>query len=194
MEKLAETDSKQKILDATSKLFLAGGLPALSVRAISKEAGLSTIGIYSYFQGKQGILDELYIEGFNKVYDAVNIDDTSLSPKQTVLAATKKYLDVAQNYQAHYQLIFGKSETGYAPSPEAKKAGIRAFTRMTELVATLLPADTELSNIQRSALDIWAITHGYAGLQQHAVSQLLEIKNWRALTLGAVANHIDAMG
>jgi len=194
MQKLEKVDSKQKILDATSALFLEGGLPALSVRAISKKAGLSTIGIYSHFQGKQGILDELYIEGFNKVYDAVDVNETSLTPKKAVLNATKKYLDVVENYQAHYQLIFGKSETGYVPSPEAEKAGIRAFTRMTELVSTLLPTDTELSDVQRSALDIWAITHGYAGLQQHAVSQLLDIKNWRALTLGAVANHIDAMG
>ena len=41
---------KSKILYAASALFLEGGLAALSVRAISKKAGLSTIGIYSHIK------------------------------------------------------------------------------------------------------------------------------------------------
>ena len=64
-------DARTKILNAASELFLEGGGDALSVRAISKRAGLSTIGIYSHFQGKQGILDALYIEGFNHVREAM---------------------------------------------------------------------------------------------------------------------------
>ena len=193
MEKLEKPDSKKRILEATSELFLEGGLPALSVRAISKRAGLSTIGIYSHFQGKQGILDELYIEGFSKVFDAVNIRDDSLSPKQAVLKATENYLDVVDNYQAHYQLIFGKSESGYTPSPEAQAAGARAFTHNTKLIARLLPEGTPLADTQRTALDIWAITHGYAGLQHHAVSDLLNIQNWREIILSTVSNYIDSL-
>ena len=191
MEKLETSDSKRKILEATSELFLEGGLPALSVRAISKRAGLSTIGIYSHFQGKQGILDALYIEGFNKVREAVSIDDDELTPKQAVMKASERYLDVVDNYQAHYQLIFGKSESGYVPSPEAKAAGVKAFQHNTKLIARLLPDNASLADIQRTALDIWAIIHGYAGLQYHAVSTLLNIKNWREIILGTVANHID---
>ena len=55
------SNNKEKILEAASVLFLKGGSAALSVRAIAKAAGVSTIGIYSYFEGKQGILDVLYI-------------------------------------------------------------------------------------------------------------------------------------
>jgi len=64
-------DARKNILAAASSLFLKGGVPSLSVRAIAREAGISTIGIYSHFNGKQGILDALYIEGFNLVYDAM---------------------------------------------------------------------------------------------------------------------------
>ena len=60
-------DTREKILDAASALFLKGGTNALSVRAIAKGAGMSTIGIYSHFKGKQGISDALYIEGFELV-------------------------------------------------------------------------------------------------------------------------------
>ena len=49
------TDSKSKILMAASELFAENGAGGLSVRAISGRAGLSTIGIYNHFNGKQGI-------------------------------------------------------------------------------------------------------------------------------------------
>ena len=58
---LSMKNSKERILLAASKLFLNGGISALSVRAIARESNLSTIGIYSHFNGKQGILDALYI-------------------------------------------------------------------------------------------------------------------------------------
>ncbi|MEM6604761.1 MAG: TetR family transcriptional regulator, partial [Pseudomonadota bacterium] len=61
---MSERSNKERILLAASKLLASGGLASLSVRAIATEAGLSTIAIYSHFQGKQGVLDALYIEGF----------------------------------------------------------------------------------------------------------------------------------
>ena len=59
--------AKGRILAAASELFLEGGVRALSVRAMANRAGVSTIGIYSHFNGKQGILDALYIEGFEHI-------------------------------------------------------------------------------------------------------------------------------
>ena len=50
---------KENILQAASELFLEGGSAALSVRAIARRAGVSTMGIYSHFEGKQGSLDAL---------------------------------------------------------------------------------------------------------------------------------------
>ena len=55
------------------------------MRAISKRAGLSTIGIYNHFNGKQGILDALYIEGFQMVMTAIRVEDKSLAPRDAVL-------------------------------------------------------------------------------------------------------------
>ena len=101
------SDAKSTILKAASELFLEGGTSALSVRAISKRAGVSTIGIYSHFKGKQGILDELYIEGFEKVFAAMDILKSAKGPRETILQGVKGYLEVADKYEAHYRLIFG---------------------------------------------------------------------------------------
>ena len=79
-------DTRQKILEAASTLFLKGGTHALSVRAIAEGASMSTIGIYSHFKGKQGILDALYIEGFTLVDEMMKQSEgcllyTSPSPR-----------------------------------------------------------------------------------------------------------------
>jgi len=187
------SETKEKILKAASEIFLEGGMPALSVRAVSKRAGLSTIGIYSHFQGKQGILDALYIEGFKMAYDVVTIEDDSLSPKEAVLQAAKNYFDFANEYRAHYRLMYGQSVAGYVPSIEAKTVGAKGFAQMAKLVARLLPDDTPLPMRQVAALEIWALAHGYVSLQNHPVNEMVDVKAWRYLTIDAVARHIDAM-
>ena len=40
------------------------GAAALTVRNITAEAGCSTTGIYTYFGGKQGLVEAIFVEGF----------------------------------------------------------------------------------------------------------------------------------
>ena len=86
--------NKTKILTAASEIFAETGTAGLSVRAISSRAGLSTMGIYNHFQGKQGILDALYIEGFELVMQAIRIDETGLTPRDAVLLGLVNYIDI----------------------------------------------------------------------------------------------------
>ena len=190
-------DAKDKILAAASALFLEGGSSALSVRAISKRAGLSTIGIYSHFNGKQGILDELYIEGYELVSAVMNREKNReknfSSPKEAILQAVKGYLRIADKYEAHYRLIFGESDPNYAPSPEAIDASQKAFARLIEGVSILLPVSASFKEKQKTALEIWALVHGFVSLKHHAVSNVLELDDWNALTLQAMSTHVDGI-
>lgn len=186
------TETKTKILDAASALFLEGGAAALSVRAISKRAGLSTIGIYSHFNGKQGILDALYIEGFDYVSDTVKDLDAPGDQQLAIVTATERYLDMADQHRAHYKLIFGEGDSSYTPSDEAKLAGRSAFSLLVKRAASLLPDQADQKKQQEFALSIWALIHGFVSLQYHAVSNLLEGKDWRAMIIEAVERHIDA--
>jgi hypothetical protein len=81
---------------------------------------VSTIGIYSHFKGKQGSLDQLYIEGFEKVFLSMDILDTNAPAQEVILNGVKGYLAVADQYEADYRLIFGESHAGYSPSEEAR--------------------------------------------------------------------------
>lgn len=186
-------DAKNTILQAASELFLEGGTSSLSVRAISKRAGVSTIGIYSHFKGKQGILDHLYIEGFEKVFSSMDILDTSAPAQEVILNGVKGYLAVADQYEAHYRLIFGESDAAYSPSEEARAMAEKAFKKLVDMSSLILPEDTKTAEKQRIALEIWAFVHGYVSLKHHAISALINPVEWNSLALSALATHIDAI-
>lgn len=185
-------DSRTKILNAASQLFLEGGASSLSVRAISKRAGLSTIGIYSHFQGKQGILDALYIEGFNYVRDAMDVDLDGQDTREKVLQAAAGYIRVGQEHEAHYRLIFGESDAGYEPSKEAIEARDKAFSKLVRVAGAYLPEQASVAERRQLALNVWAIVHGYVSISHHAALND-EIKwDWRQAALSAVATQLDA--
>jgi AcrR family transcriptional regulator len=187
------SNAKDTILQAASELFLEGGASALNVRGISKRAGVSTIGIYSHFKGKQGILDKLYIEGFEKILSAMDIPDASGPVREVILQGVKGYLDVGDQYEAHYRLIFGEGDTSYSPSEEAQNMAKKAFEKLVDISSIMLPEDTEIKEKQRIALEIWAFVHGYVSLKHHFMSTLVFPVGWNTLALSALATHIDAI-
>lgn len=186
-------DSRTKILNAASELFLEGGASSLSVRAISKQAGLSTIGIYSHFKGKQGILDALYIEGFNFVREAMNVALDGKATRENVLDSAAGYLRVGKDYEAHYRLIFGESDAGYQPSQDAIHARDRAFGELVRVAGSYLPDDTQVDQHRLLAMDVWAIVHGYVSISHHAAFNGGHTWDWQAAALKAVAVQLDAI-
>ena len=185
--------SKTKILTAASELFAESGANGLSVRAISGRAGLSTIGIYNHFQGKQGILDALYIEGFELVMQAICITDDALAPRDALLLGLSNYIEMAETHRGHYQLIFGRGDPNYSPSSCAIAVGETAFNRLTDLVTRAIPAELCGRKKREIALQLWALAHGYVSLQDHEATDLIPMAGWRDLILNAVTLHLDAL-
>jgi len=185
--------SKSKILTAASEIFAESGASGLSVRAISGRAGLSTIGIYNHFNGKQGILDALYIEGFERVMAAIDFDLDDLTPREAVLKGLANYIDLADQHRGHYQLIFGRGDPSFVPSSSATAVGEDAFNRLTKLVARALPDHFSGRERREAALQLWALAHGYVSLQDHEATDLIPMTAWRDLTMNAVTTLLDAI-
>ena len=186
-------ESKAKILTAASELFSESGAGGLSVRAISKRAGLSTIGIYNHFNGKQGILDALYIEGFEMVMAAINVERQNLKPRDAVLLGLSNYIELAARQRGHYELIFGRGEPSYTPSSAAITVGEEAFNRLPFFVSRALPKALSGREKREAALQLWALAHGYVSLQDHEATELIPNTAWRDLIMGAVTIHLDAL-
>ncbi len=186
-------DTKQKILDAASALFLEGGAAALSVRAIAGRAEMSTIGIYSHFKGKQGILDALYTEAADMVSAAMETGNVTEDPKAAMMASTSAYIDFAAEHAAHYRLFFGDSDASYLPGDTAQAAAHSAYKKLLRHAALFLPEGSRPAKIQETALGFWALLHGFIGLTRHPVASHSGIVDWRSLILSTAESHVDAI-
>ena len=185
--------NKEKILQAASELLLTKGLPALSVRAISRRAGLSTIAIYNHFQGKDGVLDALYIEGFGLVQQATEAVAHIEDPVAAARAAADNYLQIARDHESHYRLIFGEIGGDYTPSKEARQAARTAFDTLVTVVGRVLGEGVSVPECQRAALRLWATLHGYVSLRQHVVGYDLAYEQWKALAIESMMKALDQL-
>ena len=179
-------DNKANILRSATELFLKGGVRALSVRAIAARAGVSTMGIYSHFQGKQGILDALYVEGFEMVSAAMEEAETQQPSLELVRGCCQRYLDIAERFEAHYRLIFGEHGADYVPSAAGQAVAAEAFRKLTRVVARLLPESASATQKRDAAIAVWALLHGYVSLRQQTLSGLLDEAGVRDQALAAV--------
>ena len=187
------TDTKKKILDAASALFLEDGTAALSVRAIAARAELSTIGIYSHFKGKQGILDALYTQAAELASSAMDVPLETMNPRSALIKAADNYVSLSENHEAHYRLFFGESDPGYSPSDAAQAAGFEAFGKLLRLTAFVMPPDTSADKCRDTALGTWALMHGFFGIRHHAGADQMQVSDWRALILKTVVGQMEAV-
>ena len=184
-------DTKQKILDAASALFLEGGAAALSVRAIAGRAEMSTIGIYSHFKGKQGILDALYTQAAELASTAMDVPFEAMTPRAALVKAADNYVSMSETHEAHYRLFFGESDPGYSPSDAAQAVGFEAFAKLLKLTAFVLPAETDAEQCRETALGTWALMHGFFGIRHHAGADRMQVSDWRALILKTVVGQME---
>ena len=75
---MAATRPGAPLLDAAHDLLAAEGSTGLTVRRIAAAAGVSTMNVYSRFGGKDGVVDELFIDGFRQL--TKHMADTASTP------------------------------------------------------------------------------------------------------------------
>lgn len=181
-----DSDNRQRILDAAHAIFAESGLAGLSVRAIAARAGLSTIGVYSHFKGKRGILLALYADGFARLGDAADIPPQLADGADLVTLLVNRYIDFHRDHRAHYQLMFGMDRgqlgDGAALGPIAKAS----IERLATTLSRLLPSDQPPGLAVTVAFRVWVLMHGYVMLRDMTRFRSMDDHEWRGEVVGAV--------
>ncbi len=181
-----DSDNRQRILDAAHAIFAESGLAGLSVRAIAARAGLSTIGVYSHFKGKPGILLALYADGFARLGDAADVPPQVAEGDDLVALLVNRYIDFHRDHPGHYQLMFGmgRDQLGDAAAlgPIAKASIERLAGTLRRLLPPDLPPDAALTVTFR----VWVLMHGYVTLREMAGFRMMADAEWRSEVIAAV--------
>ncbi|HAH10972.1 MAG TPA: TetR family transcriptional regulator [Alphaproteobacteria bacterium] len=157
-----------QLIAAAAEILDEEGIAGLSVRAIADRAKTSTIGVYSHFGGKKGVLNALYISGFEQLgasVEDVRRENTGASHER-ILLAIDAYLEFEARKPRLYALMFDAQGDRFQPDPEATRAARAAFVK---LVAVFLAARPDWSRVHaaRIAFESWALVHGLVMLRTH---------------------------
>ncbi len=149
-------DMRHTLLDAALHVLQHDGAAALTLRNITERAGCSTTGIYTYFGGKHGLVEAIYLDGFESF-------DRALSPFYEVgdlLGAGRAYRTWALSNQMHYLVMFGSAVPDFEPSEMAAVRAGRSFVDLVDAVRIAGADDPETS-----AYHLYATVHGYVMLE-----------------------------
>lgn len=144
------------LLESALTVLQNDGAAALTVRNIAEKAGCSTTGIYTHFGGKNGLVEAIYIDGFESFDQALSepLADGDLEEAGMV------YRRWALENRTHYLVMFGRAVPDFQPSDKAQARALQSFVRLRDVVA-----DGGVDDPDRAAYHLYANVHGHVMLE-----------------------------
>jgi AcrR family transcriptional regulator len=154
------------ILEAAEALLEKHGPDALSIRRIAQRARVAPMGLYTRFDGKRGVVDALFMEGFSHLGSAIRATSTMPDPVEAFRTAGRAYRELALAHPARYRLMFLHVVQGFEPSDEALGMAHGAFQALVEAAARCVDAG-RLRGPDAAAIaqQVWATCHGWVALE-----------------------------
>jgi AcrR family transcriptional regulator len=154
------------LLTSASEILETEGPDALSVRRIAAAAGVAPMGVYNHFESKFGIVEALYVQGFDRLAGAMaamaQIDD----PGEALLEGARAYRALALAHPMAYQVMFLRAVPGFEPSDPALTSCTRGFDYLVATVQRAIRAGVIApGSPTETAQMIWASIHGWVSLE-----------------------------
>ena len=156
------SSTRETLLDAALRLVEARGPGALRIRDLAEAAEQSTMGVYTHFGSKQGLLEQLYLHGFRRLEDRLNSVPSDGQGRQELLAFALAYRAFALENEALYGLMFERATPDFVPSDASRLAGLATFQMLATRVAEWRPDFTDPA---ADAHLIWATMHGLVTIE-----------------------------
>jgi AcrR family transcriptional regulator len=160
---------REALLRAAREMLDEGGPNALGVRDIAARAGVAPMGVYKRFGSKNGIIDELFRQGFEELEAAVGPADGD-DMLAMIADGMARYRDFALRNPALYRLMFDTPVPDYAPSAPAMAAARSAFDRLVNAIRLCLAARViSPGDPVEIAQRFWSACHGSISLQLRGI-------------------------
>jgi TetR/AcrR family transcriptional regulator, mexJK operon transcriptional repressor len=145
----------ESILTAAKRAFLAAGFGAVSMDAISREAGVSKATVYAHFAGKEELFGAVIgreCERYFARFSAGELDPDDVGASLRVLGRRFLELLLSPDAIALYRIILSEvtrfpmlGEVFWRAGPERQRVQIEAFLESAAASGTLALSDTRLA-------------------------------------------------
>jgi AcrR family transcriptional regulator len=150
------------LLDAALRLLEERGPGALRIRDVAAAGEQSTMGVYTHFGSKQGLLEQLYLHGFRQLEERLLSVPSEGHGREELLAFALAYRGFALDNEALYRLMFERAAPDFVPSDASRLAGLATFEMLATRVAAWQPESTGPG---ADAHLVWATMHGLVSIE-----------------------------
>src|ERR671921_1829921 len=154
--------TRETLLDAALSLLEERGPGALRIRDLAAAAEQSTMGVYTHFGSKQGLLEQLYLHGFERLEERLNSVPSDGRGRQELLAFALAYRQFALDNEALYGLMFERATPDFVPSDASRMAALTTFEMLAARVADWRPHSADPA---ADAHLVWATMHGLVTIE-----------------------------
>lgn len=165
---------RQSMLQAADEILISDGLPALTLRACARAAGVSHAAPAHHFGDLKGLLTALSAESFTMLGDQTEEVRKTIPTARMFGALGRIYVSFATQHPDRFRIMM-RRDIVYYDNPEFHAAAKRCFTSMTNIIA-LARGDSEVAldelatkgETEPLALDVvltWSLIHGFAHLR-----------------------------
>ncbi len=164
---------RQGMLDAATRLLTEEGPAALTVRRVAEAVNCSTTLLYSLFGGKDGLANELYLEGFARLKQEFAAASTQAMKNREggeglapLLLHARIYHQYAKRNPSYYMVMFGDAIAGFVPPVESRKKAWESLAALIETFEEVMRQGAlPPSNPTAAARLLWAAMHGAVSLE-----------------------------
>ena len=159
-------DQRTAILRAAIAILQREGAGALTVRNVAAEAGCSTTGVYTYFGGKDGLVDAIFVDGFEHFDAALAAAADGADPLDELFATGEAYRAWALANPTQYQVMFTRAVPDFVATDAAQTRASQSFGAHVERIARAIDSgDLAEHDAVEVAMHVWATVHGYVMLE-----------------------------
>ena len=187
----ARTATIAEITRLAREQIAAHGPAALSLRAIARDMGMVSSGIYRYFPSRDDLLTVLIIDSYDRLGEACEVADRAVRRRTDWRArwrsVTHAIRSWAVEHRADYSLLFGTPVPGYAAPVDTIGPASRYTLVMLQLLVDLSVAGVEHSGpvpklVRRDLARLRELVDG----QVSDAALLLGLTAWSAV-MGAIS-------
>lgn len=142
---------RARIVVAALELLAAGGVDAVSTRAVSTAAGVQAPTLYRLFGDKQGLLDAAASEGFRSYVAGKTRREPTDDPVQDLRDGWDAHVELGLANPALFVLMYDRTRAGGSVSPAASAAAdilARHVARIAEAGRLRVPQDRAVALIE----------------------------------------------
>jgi AcrR family transcriptional regulator len=167
------------LLSSAAELLEHEGPDGLSVRRIAAAANVAPMGVYNHFESKFGIVEALFIQGFERLGAEMaamaQIDD----PLEALREGARRYRALALAHPMAYQVMFLRAVPGFEPSDPALTSCTRGFDFLVATVQRAIQAGVIApGSPTETAQMIWASIHGWVSLELLGLGFVDDLDIW----------------